>query len=125
MENLELLIEALEFIEKNLASTMKTESISSHLHCSKSTIEKLFKYVNNISIRDYIIRRRMTKASEEISRNPERSFLDIGMEYGYGSSEAFTRASGRYRLRSLERIPQHLHCFPAIGSTGSYWRRKR
>ena len=92
MENLELLIEALEFIEKNLASTMKTESISSHLHCSKSTIEKLFKYVNNISIRDYIIRRRMTKASEEISRNPERSFLDIGMEYGYGSSESFTRA---------------------------------
>lgn len=92
MENLELLIEALEFIEKNLASTMKTESISSYLHCSKSTIEKLFKYVNNISIRDYIIRRRMTKASEEISRNPERSFLDIGMEYGYGSSEAFTRA---------------------------------
>lgn len=92
MENLGLLIEALEFIEKNLASPIRTESISEHLHCSKSTIEKLFKYVNNISIRDYIIRRRMSRASRDLVKNPDRSLLDIGMEYGYGSNEAFTRA---------------------------------
>ncbi len=92
MENLGLLIEALDFIEKNLASPIRTESISEHLHCSKSTIEKLFKYVNNISIRDYIIRRRMSRASRDMVKNPDRSLLDIGMEYGYGSNEAFTRA---------------------------------
>ena len=92
MENLGLLIEALEFIEQNLASPIRTESISEHLHCSKSTIEKLFKYVNNISIRDYIIRRRMSRASRDLVKNPDRSLLDIGMEYGYGSNEAFTRA---------------------------------
>ena len=92
MENLGLLIEALEFIEKNLATPIRTESISEHLHCSKSTIEKLFKYVNNISIRDYIIRRRMSRASRDLVKNPDRSLLDIGMEYGYGSNEAFTRA---------------------------------
>ena len=92
MENLGLLIEALEFIEKNLASPIRTESISEHLHCSKSTIEKLFKYVNNISIRDYIIRRRMSKASKEIVHNPEKSLLNIGLDYGYSSNEAFSRA---------------------------------
>ena len=92
MENLGLLIEALDFIEKNLASPIRTESISEHLHCSKSTIEKLFKYVNNISIRDYIIRRRMSRASRDLVKNPDRSLLDIGIEYGYGSNEAFTRA---------------------------------
>ncbi|MBQ6271856.1 MAG: helix-turn-helix domain-containing protein [Clostridiales bacterium] len=92
MENLGLLIEALEFIEKNLASPIRTESISEYLHCSKSTIEKLFKYVNNISIRDYIIRRRMSRASRDLVKNPDRSLLDIGIEYGYGSNEAFTRA---------------------------------
>lgn len=92
MENLGLLIEALEFIEKNLASPIRTESISEYLHCSKSTIEKLFKYVNNISIRDYIIRRRISRASRDLVKNPDRSLLDIGIEYGYGSNEAFTRA---------------------------------
>ena len=92
VENLELLIKALEYIENNLTQPLKTESIAEHLYCSKSTIEKLFRYVNNISIRDYIIRRRMSKASVEMVRNPEKSLLDIGVEYGYGSNEAFTRA---------------------------------
>ena len=92
MENIQLLIEALAFIEDNLTEPIRTETIADHLYCSKSTIEKLFRYINNISIRDYIIRRRMSKASREIVRNPERSLLDIGLEYGYGSHEAFTRA---------------------------------
>ena len=92
MEKLQLLIEALEYIEDNLTEPIKTENIAEHLYCSKSTIEKLFRYVNNISIRDYIIRRRMSKASKEIVTHPEKSLLEIGIEYGYGSSEAFTRA---------------------------------
>ena len=92
MESIQLLIEALAFIEDNLTESIRTETIADHLYCSKSTIEKLFRYINNISIRDYIIRRRMSRASREIVRNPERSLLDIGMEYGYGSHEAFTRA---------------------------------
>ena len=92
MENIQLLIEALEYIEDNLTESIKTENIADYLHCSKSSIEKLFRYINNISIRDYIIRRRMSKASREIVHNPEKSLLDIGVEYGYGSNEAFSRA---------------------------------
>ena len=92
MENIQLLVEALEYIEDNLTESIKTEAIAEHLYCSKSTIEKLFRYINNISIRDYIIRRRMSKASREIVHNPEKSLLSIGVDYGYGSNEAFSRA---------------------------------
>jgi len=46
----------------------------------------LFKYVNNVTIRDYIVRRRMSKAAKEIVRSPGKSILDIGLESGYGSS---------------------------------------
>ena len=92
MENLQLFIQALDYIETNLTEPIKTEAIAEHLYCSKSTIEKLFRYMNNISIRDYIIRRRMSLAAKEIVCNPQKSLLDIGIEYGYGSNEAFTRA---------------------------------
>ena len=92
MEKFQLLIEAMEYIEDNLTEPIKTENIADKLHCSKSTIEKLFRYINNISIRDYIIRRRMSKVSREIVSNPEKSLLDIAVEYGYGSNEAFSRA---------------------------------
>ena len=92
MDNIQLLIEALAYIEEHLTDPIRTDIIADHLHCSKSTIEKLFRYMNNISIRDYIIRRRMSKASAEIIHHPDRSLLDIGLEYGYGSNEAFSRA---------------------------------
>lgn len=92
MENIQILVRALEYIENNLTESIKTEDIANHLYCSKSTIEKLFRYFNNISIRDYLIRRRMSKAALDIVRFPKKSLLDIGMEYGYGSNEAFSRA---------------------------------
>lgn len=92
MENLQILIDALEYIDNNLTESITTDEIANHLFCSKSTIEKLFKYANNMTIRDYIIRRRMSKAAIELTSNPERTVLDIGVSYGYGSNEAFTRA---------------------------------
>lgn len=92
MENLQILIDALDFIENNLTESIKTDDIANHLYCSKSTIEKLFRYVNNVSIRDYIIRRRMSRAALDIAHSSEESILDIGIKYGYGSNEAFTRA---------------------------------
>jgi len=92
MEKLILITEALEYIEANLTEEIKTDDIAEALYCSKSTIEKLFKYVTNISIKDYSIRRRMSRAAKELNTNPEISLLDLGIKYGYGSNEAFTRA---------------------------------
>ncbi|MCQ2524023.1 MAG: helix-turn-helix domain-containing protein [Lachnospiraceae bacterium] len=92
MENIQILIEALEYIDNNLMESINTEDIADHLYCSKSTIEKLFRYVNNMTIRDYIIRRRMSKAAKELASHPERTILDVAVMYGYGSNEAFTRA---------------------------------
>lgn len=92
MENIQILIEALEYIDNNLTESINTEDLANHLYCSKSTIEKLFKYINNMTIRDYIIRRRMSKAAMELTSHPEKTVLEIGLQYGYGSNEAFSRA---------------------------------
>lgn len=92
MEKIQILIASMEYIEENLMESIKTDDIANHLYCSKSTIEKLFKYVNNVSIRDYIIRRRMSRAARELAQNPKKSILEIGIQYGYGSNEAFSRA---------------------------------
>lgn len=117
MENLNILVGALEYIEANLTESIKTEDISDFLYCSKSTIEKLFKYYNEISIRDYMIRRRMSKAASEIAKYPEKSFLEIGMKYGYGSNEAFTRAfSGVWHISPSEfrKNPAKYELFPGL-----------
>lgn len=91
MENVLLITSALEYIEENINENIKTDIIADHLYCSKSTLEKLFRFVTNMSIRDYMIRRRMSLAARELSKESV-SLLDLALKYGYGSNEAFTRA---------------------------------
>ena len=117
MESLELLVRSLSYIEENLTENIKTEDVANYLYCSKSTVEKLFRYFNNISIRDYMIRRRMSKAAQDIISFPDKSLLDIGVTYGYGSHEAFTRAfTGVWHTSPSEfrKNPSKYELFPPI-----------
>ena len=91
MSKLELLAEALEYVEQHLQEDLHTEDVAAACYCSKSTIEKLFRQVNHISVRDYVIRRRMTKAARTLVEHPEMNLLDVAITYGYSSNEAFTR----------------------------------
>lgn len=92
MQRIELLMTALEYIEKHLRDEIKTENIAAACFCSKSTLEKLFRSVHNISVHDYIVRRRMTLAARKLSAQPELPILDIAVEYGYSTHESFARA---------------------------------
>jgi AraC family transcriptional regulator len=117
VENVILITKALVFIEDNLTNDIKTDDIAKELYCSKSLIEKLFKYVTNMSIRDYLIRRRMSKAAKDIVADPDSSLLDIALKYGYSSNEAFTRAfKNIWHVSPSEyrNSPAHYELFPAL-----------
>lgn len=92
MNRMELLAMILEYIEQNISTEIGTLQIANACYCSKSTLEKLFKNMNNTSVQVYIRHRRMTLAAKNLIMFPEKSILDIAVSYGYGSHEAFTRA---------------------------------
>lgn len=92
MQRIELLMTALEYIEIHLRDEIRTEDIAAACFCSKSTLEKLFRRVHNISVHEYIVRRRMTLAAKKLSTQPELPILDIAVEYGYSTHESFARA---------------------------------
>ncbi len=92
MNNMELLSTALNYLEDNLDRKITTEDVARACYCSKSTLERLFRCVNNISVHDYVIRRRMLKATKLLITEKDRGILDIALECGYNSNEAFTRA---------------------------------
>lgn len=92
MQNIELLMAALEYIERHLRDEIKTEDVAAVCFCSKSTLEKLFRRVHGISVHDYIVRRRMMLSAKKLSKNPEMPILDIALEYGYSTHESFARA---------------------------------
>lgn len=92
MSKISLLANALYYIEEHLTGNLRTEDIAAACYCSKSTLEKMFHCLNHISIRDYIVRRRMTLAAKVLSEDSSVSILDVALLYGYSSNEAFTRA---------------------------------
>lgn len=92
MNKMELLTEALEYMEQHLGDNLTTEDVAAACYCSRSTLEKLFRYVNHMSIRDYLVRRRLTRAARDIMNEPDTGILEIALRYGYGTNESFTRA---------------------------------
>ncbi len=92
MRNIETLMSALEYIEAHLSDEIKTEDVAGFCFCSKSTLEKLFRSVHDISVHDYIVRRRMMLAARQLSQQQKTSILDIAVMYGYSTHESFARA---------------------------------
>ena len=92
MQNIELLMLALEYIEAHLCDEVKTEDVAAFCFCSKSTLEKLFRGVHDISVHEYIVRRRMMLAAKKLTQEPKLSILDVALEHGYSTHESFARA---------------------------------
>lgn len=123
MANLDLLMRSLGFIEEHLEDTVavQTEDIAEACYASKSALEKVFKYTLHFSVHDYIMRRKMTKAARMMIDKPNHSILDIAVQYGYSSHEAFTRTftqvwncnPSEFRKRYTGR-PHTVELFPKI-----------
>lgn len=92
MSKLALLARALEYMEANLSANIRTEDVAGACYCSKSTLEKLFQGINHMTVHDYMVQRRMTVGARLLLEDPQRSILDIALQLGYGSNEAFSRA---------------------------------
>lgn len=94
MRNFMILTESINFIEENLCEPVTRSDIASHCHVSLSMLEKLFRYALHMSIKEYMTKRRMTRAAKAIVET-EMSVTDIAMEYQYNSVEVFARAFRR------------------------------
>ena len=91
MKKFIILERALHYIEENLTEEISPERTAEACNCSLSTLQKLFATVFGIGVADYITRRRLTCAAQDLLKT-NRNILDIAVEYRYQSHEVFTRA---------------------------------
>lgn len=132
MSKLVLLTNALEYIEENLVEDIRTEDIAKACFCSKSTLEKLFQDINHISVHDYMVRRRMMKGAKLLFEDADAGILDVALQVGYSSHEAFTRAfkqvwncqpsQFRKQVRFTELFPR---LYPPMEDGDAYMRERR
>ena len=66
-------------------------ALSDRLGYSEFYTTRKFREISGMPLRDYLRGRRLAFALKEV-RDSERSLLDIALDYGFSSHEAFTRA---------------------------------
>lgn len=82
---------ATNYIEQNLTSDLKLDSIAKECNVSYHYFSKVFTLITGYTLKEYIRNRRITLASYEIV-NSEQRIIDIAFKYGYSSNESFSRA---------------------------------
>ncbi|MDF2804713.1 MAG: transcriptional regulator, AraC family [Anaerocolumna sp.] len=80
-----------EWIENNIMNHPTLSEMSDVVGYSPYYCSVKFHEIVGITFKQYIARRRMNLASEDVIKTDVK-FLDIALKYGFSSQEAFTRA---------------------------------
>ncbi len=91
MEWLNNLNDAVKYLEEHLEDEIDLETAARIARCSAFHFQRMFSYVADVPLAEYIRRRKMTKAALEL-RNGGVRILNIALKYGYESPTAFNRA---------------------------------
>lgn len=83
--------EAIDYIESHLREEISYEKLGRIAGCSSYNFQRTFSYIFDMSLSEYIRKRRLTAAAFDLLNSEER-ILDIAMKYGYSSQDSFTRA---------------------------------
>ncbi|PUA38049.1 AraC family transcriptional regulator [Paenibacillus elgii] len=91
MDWLDRMNSAMEYIERHLSETIDYDQVARIACCSTYHFQRMFSFITDVPLSEYIRRRRLTLAAFEL-QNRDVKVIDIALKYGYESPEAFSRA---------------------------------
>lgn len=102
-KQIQIFVDEIDKCIKNYNDEALTLSfLSRSLGYSEFYTTRKFKVISGMQFRDYLRLRKLAFALKEV-RDSNKSFLDIALDYGFSSNEAFTRAfKGTYGMTPSE-----------------------
>ncbi len=82
---------AMDYIELNLVNDISYDKAAQIACCSTYHFQRMFSFITDIPLSEYIRRRRLTLAAFEL-QSSDIKIIDVSYKYGYESPEAFSRA---------------------------------
>lgn len=91
----ELLNDMVKYIEANLEEKIEYKKLAKIVGVSEYSLQRIFIFLTGISISEYIRKRRLSKAYEELKESNIK-IIDLAIKYGYDSPISFSRAFKKY-----------------------------
>lgn len=91
MDWVERMNAAIHYIEDHITEDIDYEEAAQIACCSAYHFRRMFPFITDVSLSEYVRRRRLTLAAYELQNSPIK-VIDLALKYGYDSPEAFTRA---------------------------------
>lgn len=82
---------AIDYLEDCLEGEADLKTAAMFAGTSVWEFQRMFSFITGLSVGNYMRRRRMSLAANELSNSSEK-IIDIAMKYGYESAAAFSRA---------------------------------
>lgn len=95
--------QVLDTIEDRLKDTIDIDCLTGKAYMSRASLYRIFYYLLGDTIYGYIKKRRLSEAASELI-STDRKIIDIALDYGYNSPEAFSRAFKAYFRKSPSRF---------------------
>ncbi len=114
--NYNLLNDMINYIEENLTENIEYDKLAKIVGISEYSLQRIFVFLTNISISEYIRKRRLSRAFEEL-KTSNIKIIDLAVKYHYDSSISFARAFKRYfkiTPSECKNSVKHFKLFPII-----------
>ncbi len=91
MNTFERINAVVDYIESNITYEIDYAKAAEIACCPKNQFQRFFAYITEITLSEYIRRRRLTLCAYELQKN-KLKVIDIALKYGYDSHASFARA---------------------------------
>ncbi|QOS79005.1 AraC family transcriptional regulator [Paenibacillus sp. JNUCC31] len=85
---------AIHYMEDHLLENMTIEQISAKAHISPFHFQRTFSLLTDVTVAEYIRRRRLTLAANELMQS-DHKIIDLAHKYGFETPESFSKAFRR------------------------------
>lgn len=91
MSWIEMMQQSIQYMEEHLLEDITIDQIAEQAHASPFHFQRLFLILTDVTVGEYIRRRRLTLAGQELTTS-DAKIIDIALKYGYETPEAFAKA---------------------------------
>ncbi len=116
MESIQLLQQAICYMEENLFESLSYEDIAKSVCMSSYNFHRIFSIMIGMTASEYIRNRRLSLAGQEL-QSTDILVIDAAYKYGYDTPESFSKAFTRFHgvtPKQAKRKGTELHLFNPI-----------